>query len=106
MLCATDGVVKENYKVERCYLFPCSDFSSLPWKSIVETIMPGQMPVAAAKINEIAGIYRSQCAVPNPVSHIPAQIVEPDTTKKNLMALLILYLLIISSFSVAVTFRK
>jgi hypothetical protein len=57
------------------------------------------MPVDAAKINDIAGIYRSQCAVPKPVSHIPAHIVEPDTTKKNLMALLILYLLIISSFS-------
>jgi hypothetical protein len=80
------------------YLVP--DFSSLLPKSIFEKIMPGQMPVAAAKTNEIAGIYRSQWAVPKPVSHIPAHIVELDTTKKNLMALLILYLLIISSFSI------
>jgi hypothetical protein len=79
---------------------PAPDFSSFLPKSIFEKIMPGQMPDAAAKINEIAGIYRSQCAVPNPVSHIPPQIVEPDTTKKNLIALLILYLFIISSFSV------
>jgi len=108
---ANRGIVKKNhnfmlalisrsFKTRKCpgsrYL--SSDFSSFWPKSIVEMIMPGQMPVAAAKANEIAGIYRSQCAVPKPVSHIPAHINELETTKKNLMALLILYLLIISSF--------
>jgi hypothetical protein len=76
--------VKEKPQNYLCYVSPTPDLCSLLPKSIFEKIMPGQMPVAAAKANEIAGIYRSQCAVPKPVSHIPAHIVELETTKKNL----------------------
>lgn len=50
-------------------------------------MIPGQIPVMAAKYKNTAGTYSSQCASENPVNQMPAQITEPVTSRKNRMDL-------------------
>jgi len=57
----------------------------------LEMINPGQYPLITATIKVMAGTYKSQWTVSNPVNQILIQITNPDTRKKNRLSLVSLY---------------